>query len=45
MTERIQRFLLANTKGLQHLINDRLASRPGGIGRIFNFFAIGVRRM
>ena len=45
MTERIQRFLLANTKGLQHLINDRLASRPGGIGRIFNFFAIGERRM
>ena len=45
MTERVQEWLLANTKGLQHLINDKLAKRSGAIGRFFKMFEIGPRQM
>jgi uncharacterized protein YqgQ len=43
MTEFIQRFLLNNTKWLQHLVNDKLAKRKGGIGKFFSWMEIGPR--
>ena len=43
MTERIQSFLLRNTKPLQYLINERYAKRPGLIGRIFKGLEMGKR--
>jgi hypothetical protein len=35
--------LLKNTKGLQYLVNERLATRPGLIGRIFKGLEMGKR--
>ena len=43
MTTRIQNWLLKNTSGLQYLVNERLATRPGLIGRIFKNLEIGRR--
>ena len=43
MTTRVQAWLLANTKGLQYLINDRLATRSGAIGNLFKALRIGER--
>ena len=43
MTSRFQTFLLNNTKGLQYLVNERLASRSGGIGNLFKALRIGER--
>jgi hypothetical protein len=45
MSVRFQAFLLRNTTGLQHLINDRLATRAGPIGKFFKNFEIGARQM
>ena len=44
MSTRVQAFLLANTKGLQYLINERLAKRSGLIGSIFKGLRIGERQ-
>ena len=35
--------MLRNTKGLQYLVNERLAKRPGLIGRTFKALEIGKR--
>ena len=35
--------MLKNTKGLQYLVNERLATRPGLIGRIFKGLEMGRR--
>ena len=43
MTTRFQSWLLANTKGLQYIINDRLATRSGTIGNFFKSLSIGER--
>ena len=43
MTTRVQAWLLANTKGLQYIINDRLATRSGAIGNLFKALRIGER--
>lgn len=43
MTTRFQSWLLANTKGLQYIINDRLATRSGAIGNLFKALRIGER--
>ena len=43
MSQRIQTWLLKNTGGLQHLINNKLATRPGLIGRIFKGLEMGRR--
>jgi hypothetical protein len=43
MTEFIQRFLLNNTKGLQNLVNNKLAKRGGAIGKFFSWMEIGPR--
>ena len=43
MSERIQSFLLRNTRGLQHLVNEKLAKRPGFIGRVFKGLEMGKR--
>ena len=43
MSQRVQNFILRNTGGLQHLINERLAKRPGLIGRIFKGLEMGRR--
>lgn len=43
MTSRLQSFILRNTQGLQHLVNERLAKRPGGIGRFFKAIEMGQR--
>jgi len=45
MSQRLQTWLLANTKGLQYVVNQRLAKREGTIGTIFKFFEIGERQM
>ena len=45
MTERLQHFILRNTKGLQYLVNERLAKRGGPVGRIFSALEIGQRQM
>ena len=43
MTQRVQSFILRNTGFLQHLINERLATRPGLVGRIFKGIEMGNR--
>ena len=43
MSQRVQSWLLKNTGGLQYLINERLAKRPGLIGRIFKGLEMGKR--
>ena len=43
MSQRVQSFLLKNTVPLQNLINNRLATRPGLIGRIFKGLEMGNR--
>ena len=43
MTEAVQRFLLKNTGFLQNLVNNKLAKRPGGLGRVFTWLEIGPR--
>ena len=43
MTTRFQTWLLSNTKGLQYLVNERLANRAGGIGSLFKALRIGER--
>ena len=43
MTTRIQSFILRNTGPLQNLINNRLATRPGFIGRVFKAIEMGQR--
>ena len=43
MTTRFQSWLLSNTKGLQYLVNERLANRAGLIGTLFKFLRIGER--
>ena len=45
MTTRLQTWLLKNTGGLQYLVNERLAKRPGLIGRVFKHLEIGKREM
>jgi hypothetical protein len=45
MSERFQAFLLRNSTGLQHLINERLAKRGGFIGSIFKLLEMGPRNM
>lgn len=44
MSARLQSWILRNTTGLQHLVNERLANRPGGIGRLFSYLKIGERQ-
>lgn len=44
MSTRVQTWLLRNTGWLQHLVNDRLAKRPGFIGRIFRALEMGPRQ-
>lgn len=44
MSERLQTWILANTKGLQYLVNERLAKRPGAIGRLFTHLSMGPRQ-
>jgi hypothetical protein len=44
MTEIIQKFLLAHSKKLQFIVNEKLAKKSGPIGRFFRFFAIGKRQ-
>ena len=43
MTQRLQNWILRNTTGLQYLVNERLATRPGIIGRIFKAIEMGPR--
>ena len=43
MSQRVQSFLLNNTKPLQNLINNNLAHRPGIIGRFFKGLEMGKR--
>ena len=45
MSQRVQAWLLANTRSLQFVINERLAKREGTIGQIFKLFEIGERQM
>ena len=45
MSSRLQTWLLANTKGLQFIINEKLATRPGGLGNFFKRFEIGERQL
>ena len=45
MSERFQKFLLRNSTGLQHLINERLAKRSGLIGTIAKALELGPRQM
>ena len=45
MSQRLQTWLLANTKTLQFVVNERLAKRDGAVGAIFKFFQIGERQM
>jgi len=44
MSQRVQQWLLQNTGSLQYLINERLAKRPGLIGRIFKGLEMGERQ-
>ena len=44
MSARFQSWLLANTKGLQYIVNERLATRGGAIGRFFKALEIGQRQ-
>ena len=43
MTESVQRFLLANTKWLQYLVNEKLAKRSGAVGKFFKWMEVGPR--
>ena len=43
MTQRLQTWILKNTSGLQYLVNERLATRPGLIGRFFKSIEMGKR--
>lgn len=43
MTEFIQKFLLNNTKWLQHVVNNKLAKRKGGMGKFFTWMEMGKR--
>ena len=43
MSHKFQGWLLENTKGLQYLVNERLAKRSGAIGSIFKRLEIGKR--
>ena len=43
MTQRLQNWILRNTSGLQYLVNERLATRPGIIGRFFKAIEMGKR--
>ena len=43
MTQRLQNWILKNTGGLQYLVNERLATRPGIIGRLFKSLEMGKR--
>ncbi len=45
MSQRVQAWLLANTKSLQFIVNERLAKREGTIGQVFKLFEIGERQM
>ena len=45
MSERFQTWLLANTKGLQYFVNERMAPRGGPIGWFGRTFHIGQRQM
>ena len=45
MTDRFQKWFLRNTTGLQFLVNERLAKRPGAVGRLFSFLSLGKRQM
>ena len=45
MSQRLQTWLLQNTKGLQYVVNQRLAKREGTIGDVFRLFQIGERQM
>lgn len=41
---RFQSWLLRNTSGLQYLVNERLATRGGAIGRFFKAIEMGPRQ-
>ena len=43
MTQRLQNWILKNTGGLQYLVNERLATRSGAIGRLFKHLEMGRR--
>lgn len=43
MSEVIQRFLLNNTKFIQHVFNNKLAKRGGKIGKAFTWMQLGKR--
>ena len=43
MSQRVQAWLLRNTTGLQYFVNERMAVRPGLIGRIFKGLEMGRR--
>ena len=44
MSQRFQKWLLANTTGLQYFINERLATRSGVIGRMARAVEMGERQ-
>ena len=43
MTQRVQQWILRNGTGLKYIVNERLATRSGLIGRIFKGLEIGER--
>ena len=43
MSQRFQTWLLANTGGVQHFVNNVMAKRSGGIGRFFKAIEMGPR--
>ena len=45
MSTRVQAWILKNTKGLQHVVNERLAKRDGAVGNFFKLLEIGERQM
>ena len=45
MSQRLQSWLLTNTKSLQFIVNERLAQREGAVGTFFKFFELGKRQM
>jgi hypothetical protein len=45
MSEVLQKFILKNTKGLQYIVNEKLAKRKGKMGSFFNWMQIGPRHM
>lgn len=44
MSTRFQTWLLANTKPMQFMVNERLAKRGGAIGQIFTWLSMGERQ-